>query len=220
MEDEVVIYEQIGLLQRELRGPGMHFSWNDPRETLVEAFLTRGDRRMGDVIQRAWEHGARMEGWGEHFNFGAWQAAFADLGLDMDWYARRARSGDEVLPWDHISAGVHKRFLWEEYEHSIAGGVVDDCREHCFSCGILGAFKEQRRQAADDAWCCPPLGKKGAAMRQPVSAHPIPLYFNDTMSPERVGQFAERVPQRREGTVVRRVALPAGALFEEDEEHG
>ncbi|MGL4651073.1 MAG: TIGR03960 family B12-binding radical SAM protein, partial [Caldilineaceae bacterium] len=212
MEEESVILEQIALLQRELRGPGMHFSWNEPRETLVEAFLTRGDRRMADVIETAWRRGAKMEGWGEHFNFGAWQEAFATQGLDMDWYARRARSGDEVLPWDHISAGVHKRFLFEEYEHSIAGGVVDDCREHCFSCGILGAFKEQRREAANDAWCCPPLGKAGAADRQPVSAHPIPLYFNDIMSPERQGQFAERVPQRRTGTVAQRVAVPLDLL--------
>ncbi len=221
MEEESVIEAQIALLQRELRGPGMHFSWNEPKETLVEAFLTRGDRRMGDVIERAWELGAKMEGWGEHFNFSAWQSAFAALGLEMDWYARRARSADELLPWDHISAGVHKRFLREEYEHSLAGGVVDDCREHCFSCGVLGAFKEQRRAAADDAWCCPPLGKAGAAHRQPVSAHPIPLYFNDEMSPARVGQFAERVPQRRNGTVVQRVAAPLalgddeGGLFGE-----
>jgi len=208
MENEEVINVQIALLQRELRGPGIYFSWNSPDETLVEAFLTRGDRRMGEIIERAWGYGARMEGWGEQFNFGAWQRAFADFapeyGVSMDWYARRARATDEVLPWDHISAGVHKSFLLEEYEHTYAGGVVDDCREHCFSCGILGQFKEQRREAEDDAWCCPPLGK--GKKRQPVSAHPIPLYFNDDMSPERVGQFDFRVPQRREGTVVRTLA--------------
>ena len=65
MEDEAVINAQIELLQRELRGPGIHFSWNNPQETLVEAFLTRGDRRLSDVIQRAWELGAKLEGWGE-----------------------------------------------------------------------------------------------------------------------------------------------------------
>ncbi len=91
MADESVIQAQIELLQQELRGPGIHFTWNNPQETLVEAFLTRGDRRIGDVIQRAWELGAKLEGWGEYFNFPAWQQAFADFGLDMDWYARRAR---------------------------------------------------------------------------------------------------------------------------------
>ena len=205
MEEESVILQQIQLLQQQLRGPGIHFSWNDPQETLVEAFLTRGDRRMGDVIQRAWELGAKLEGWGEYFNFGAWRQAFADLNLDMDWYARRARPLDEVLPWDHISAGVKKEFLAQEYLHSLQGGVVDDCREHCFSCGILGHFKEQRRQAPDEAWECPPLGRGKA--RQPVSAVPVPLYFNDDMSPDRHGQFDERVPQRRQGTVIQRIVV-------------
>ncbi len=90
MEDECRINAQIERLQQELRGPGIYFSWNNPEETLVEAFLTRGDRRLCDVVQRAWELGAKMEGWGEFFNFDAWQQAFADYGLDMEWYARRA----------------------------------------------------------------------------------------------------------------------------------
>ncbi|MEX1020480.1 MAG: TIGR03960 family B12-binding radical SAM protein [Litorilinea sp.] len=203
MEDEAVIRAQINLLQRELHGPGMYFSWNNPQETLVEALLTRGDRRLSDVVELAWQKGAKLEGWGEWFNFAAWQDAFVELGYDMDWYARRARPIDEVLPWDHISAGLNKQFLAEEYVHTYQGGVVDDCREHCFSCGILGQFKDQRRAAPDSAWACPPLGR--GKERQPVDVHPIPLYFNDDMSPDRTGQFVERVPQRRQGTVARRV---------------
>ena len=203
MEEESVIRAQIELLQQELRGPGIHFTWNNPQETLVEAFLTRGDRRISDVIERAWQLGAKLEGWGEYFNFPAWQQAFADFGLDMDWYARRARPTAEVLPWEHISAGLKKQFLVDEYVHTYQGGVVDDCREHCFSCGILGYFKEQRRATADEAWCCPPLGRDKA--RQPVDITPIPLYFNDDMAPDKVGQFDYRVPQRRAGTVSKRV---------------
>jgi len=203
MEDERIINAQIELLQRELRGPGIHFSWNDPEETLVEAFLTRGDRRLSDVIELAWRKGAKLEGWGEYFNFAAWQDAFAELGLDMDWYARRERALDEVLPWDHISAGLKKQFLVEEYVHTYQGGVVDDCREHCFSCGILGYFKEQRRDAPDAGWGCPSLGR--GKERQPVDISPIPLYFNDDMSPELTGQFDHRVPQRRDGTVSKRI---------------
>lgn len=204
MESEAVIKAQIELLQRELRGPGIHFSWNNPEETLVEAFLTRGDRRMADVIELAWRKGAKLEGWGEYFNFAAWQAAFEELGLDMDWYARRPRPLDEVLPWDHISAGVKKQFLIDEYLHAYEGAVIDDCREHCFSCGILGYFKEQRRAAPDEAWGCPSLGRGKA--RQPVSIAPIPLYFNDEMAPDKSGQFDHRVPQRRFGTVSKRMA--------------
>ncbi len=204
METEAVINTQIDLLKRELHGPGINFSWNNPEETLVEALLTRGDRRLADVVQRAWELGAKLEGWGEWFNFAAWQQAFTDCGLDMDWYARRERKTDEVLPWDHISAGLKKQFLVQEYVHTYQGGVVDDCREHCFSCGILGYFKEQRRAAEDQAWCCPPLGRDKE--RQPVDIVPVPLYFNDEMSPDQTGQFSERVPQRRFGTVSKRVA--------------
>jgi radical SAM family uncharacterized protein len=202
MEQEAVIEAQIDLLQRELRGPGIHFTWNEPQETLVEAFLTRGDRRMSAVIQRAWELGAKLEGWGEWFNFAPWQQAFAECGLDMEWYARRERPLDEILPWEHISAGLQKEFLRQEYIHTYQGGVVDDCREHCFSCGILGYFKEQRRVAADEAWECPPLGR--GKQRQPVDIVPIPLYFNEEMAPDKRGQFAERVPQRRLGTVSKR----------------
>ncbi|MEZ4860240.1 MAG: TIGR03960 family B12-binding radical SAM protein [Caldilineaceae bacterium] len=205
METEAVINAQIALLQRELRGPGIYFSWNNPAETLVEAFLTRGDRRLADVIERAWQLGAKLEGWGEWFNFGAWQQAFAEVGLDMDWYARRERPTDEILPWDHISAGLQKQFLVQEYHHTYQGAVVDDCREHCFSCGILGYFKAQRQAAPDAAWCCPPLGRD--KVRQPVDIVPVPLYFNNEMSPTKVGQFAERVPQRRDGTVSKRIEL-------------
>ena len=210
MEDEAIINEQIQLLQREMRAPGMRFTWNNPKETLVEAFLTRGDRRLSDVIQGAWERGAKLEGWGEWFNFPAWEDAFAAAGLDMDWYARRARPVDEILPWEHISAGLKKEFLAQEYLHTYQGGVVDDCREHCFSCGILGYFKEQRRDAPDEAWGCPSLGRD--KIRQPVDISPIPLYFNDEMSPDLVGQFAERVSQRRFGTVSQRIADVAADL--------
>ncbi len=224
MEEEATIRQQIRLLKQELKGPGIHFTWNDPAETLVEAFLTRGDRKLCKVIQRAWELGAKLDAWGEHFRFDLWQRAFADCNLEMDWFARRQRPLDEFLPWEHISAGLKKEFLAQEYLHTYAGGVVDDCREHCFSCGILGYFKEQRRESADDAWCCPPLGKDKT--RQPVDIMPVPLYFNDEMNQEGVqlpagsgvddavilqltdakGQFEERVPQRRHGTVSQRIA--------------
>jgi len=196
LESEEMINAQIKLLQREMWAPGLHFSWNNPEETLVEAFLTRGDRRLGDVVELAWRKGAKLEGWGEWFNFKAWQDAFDECGLDMDWYARRERTVDEHLPWEHISAGLKKEFLAQEYMHSQQGGVVDDCREHCFSCGILGNFKDQAR-AADDAWGCPSLGR--GKKRQPVDIAPIPLYFNDEMSPDLHGQFEHRVAQRRGG---------------------
>lgn len=194
LADEDTIRAQIGVLERQLRAPGLEFSWNNPKETLLEATLSRGDRRLAPAIERAWELGARFDGWGDQFNEGAWGQAFAECGLDPDWYARRERRVDEVLPWDHISAGVKKQFLAEEWQHANQGAVVDDCREHCFSCGILGQFKEQRREAPDEGWGCPALGK--GKEHQPVHAHPIPLYFNEEMSPDLALTSGPRVPQR------------------------
>jgi radical SAM family uncharacterized protein len=188
------IRAQLGVLERQLRAPGLEFSWNNPRETLLEATLSRGDRRLADAIERAWQLGARFDGWGDQFSDRAWTQAFADCGLDMDWYARRARDLDEVLPWDHVSAGIKKQFLADEYRHSLQGAVVDDCREHCFSCGILGQFKEERRAVHDDAWGCPALGK--GKQNQPVHAQAIPLYFNEEMSPGLAVTGGPRVPQR------------------------
>ncbi len=192
--DESLIWEHIHLLERGLRGPGLALSWNRPRETQLEAVLSRGDRRLAGVIERAWQLGAGFDAWGDQFNEPAWAQAFAACGLDIDWYARRERPVDEALPWDHISAGIHKPFLIEEFRHALAGAVVDDCRDHCFSCGILRQFKELRREVAGDAWGCPALGRDKE--RQPVSAHAIPLYVNETMSPELAAASGPRVAQR------------------------
>ena len=114
------------------------------RETLLEATLSRGDRRLADVIQRAWELGAAFDGWGDQFRPTAWTQAFADCNLDPEWYARRERTFDEILPWDFVSVGVNRRFLEQEYTNALQGAVIDDCHEHCFSCGILGQFKDAR----------------------------------------------------------------------------
>ena len=205
LADESTIREQIGLLERQLRGPGIEFSWNNPRETLLEAALSRGDRRLADVIQRAWELGAAFDGWGDQFKAAVWTQAFADCGpstssgqrLDAEWYARRERTFDEILPWDFISVGVNRRFLEQEYTNALQGAVIDDCQEHCFSCGILGQFKDARRDVADDAWGCPPLGK--GKPRQPVSVRPVPLYYNEEMSPELAAAGGPRVAQRSGG---------------------
>ncbi|MCX7852618.1 MAG: TIGR03960 family B12-binding radical SAM protein [Caldilineales bacterium] len=201
MEAEAVIRQHQEHLRSRLRAHGLELSLTDPRESLLEAALSRGDRKLAAVVERAWRLGARFDAWGDQFNWAAWQQAFAEAGLDMDWYARRERSLDEVLPWDHLSVGVRKDFLAAEYRHALQGAVVDDCRDHCFSCGIITQFKDQRRQAQQlrgdgGGWGCPGFGRD--TPRQPVSPVPVPLYFNDEMSPDRVGQFAERVPQRRE----------------------
>ncbi len=166
MADESTIRAQIALLERRLRGPGLSLSWNSPEQTQLEAVLSRGDRRLSAVIRRAWELGARFDAWGDQFRVAAWRQAFAEAGLDPDWYARRERAADEVLPWDHIGVGVTKEFLWREYQRALAGQVTADCRQganaaaeggRCHACGILVEYGEERLTAGNGAWGCPPL---------------------------------------------------------------
>jgi radical SAM family uncharacterized protein len=143
------------LLRRELRGPGLKLSWTDPEQTLLEAWLSRGDRRLGAVILEAWKRGARFDAWQEHFRPDAWREAFQAVALDPRFYTHRERPIDETLPWDHISAGVRKDFLTEDYLWSLRGRTRLDCRERCFACGILPRFAELRRQHPGEAWECP-----------------------------------------------------------------
>ncbi|MCD4685709.1 MAG: TIGR03960 family B12-binding radical SAM protein [Anaerolineae bacterium] len=145
------------LLKRELRGRGLHLRWNQPAETLLEAFLGRGDRRIGAVIQRAWELGTKFDGWREHHDHAAWAQAFEDVGLEMDFYTHRERALDEVFPWDHIDIAVKKSFLAQDYAWSQRGDTRVDCRDQCFACGILPKFKDMRAETPAEAWKCPPV---------------------------------------------------------------
>ncbi|OGT26504.1 MAG: B12-binding domain-containing radical SAM protein [Gammaproteobacteria bacterium RBG_16_66_13] len=143
------------LLKRELRGPGLKLNWNAPEETLLEAWLSRGDRRLGRVILDAWQRGARFDAWQEHARRDLWLEAFAENGLEPAFYTHRERPIDETLPWDHIDAGVRKEFLTEDYLWSLQGRTRVDCRERCFACGILPKFSDLRRDHPGDVWECP-----------------------------------------------------------------
>jgi len=126
---------QQSLLRQGLRRPGISLSWHEPEMTLLEAALSRGDRRLAPVIERAWRSGARLDAWDEHFEADLWWRAFQAEGLDPDFYARRERSLEEVLPWDHISTGVSREFLLGEFRRALQGEITPDCREGCLSCG-------------------------------------------------------------------------------------
>jgi radical SAM family uncharacterized protein len=139
--DEANLEERLALLRKSLRGKGIRFSWHDPQNSLLEAAISRGDRRLGRVIHRAWQLGARFDAWNEVFDMRLWEQAFAEVGLDPDIYARRERPLDEVLPWAHIDTGVKVEFLASECESSLKGETTPDCRMRCLSCGILATFK-------------------------------------------------------------------------------
>ncbi len=157
LADEEEIRAQQDYLKENLRGPGLKLNWNRYQETLLEAVLSRGDRRLGAAILRAWELGARFDGWSDQFKVEAWRQAFEDTGLEIGFYTRQARFLDEVFPWDHIDAGVSKRYLAEDYKASTRGETRLDCREQCYACGILTAFRGERAGLPAGAWTCPPV---------------------------------------------------------------
>ncbi|NLD51528.1 MAG: TIGR03960 family B12-binding radical SAM protein, partial [Clostridiales bacterium] len=124
------------LLRDALRIKGVTFNWHEPELSQLEACVARGDRHMGDVIEAAWKRGCRLDGWREHFKYGEWMNAFHDCGLDPAFYSTRERTGDEVLPWSIIDAGVTKQYLWHERQRAVAGQTTPDCRHGCEGCGL------------------------------------------------------------------------------------
>ncbi len=143
------------LLKRELRHRDIKLSWTCPEVTMLEAWLSRGDRRMADVVFQAWQNGARFDAWQDQFNFNAWMKAFEESHLEPSFYTHRHRSLDEIFPWDHINTGVRKKYLLQDLRLSQSSQTRIDCREQCFACGILPTFADLRRANPGEAWSCP-----------------------------------------------------------------
>jgi len=135
------------LLKTGLRRKGSRLSWADPRTSLLEAALSRGDRRISRVIYDAWKSGAAFDAWDERFNYQNWLDAFDKSGLEPGFYAYRERSLDELLPWSHIDAGVSPDFLKREYQRSLKGEETPDCRQQaCQACGLERWQKDCQRK--------------------------------------------------------------------------
>lgn len=131
------LQRKIGLLRRSIRSRSVKLSWNDPAVSLLEAALSRGDRRVGPVIHSAWQKGCRFDSWDEWFRPGRWWEAFDECGIDPLYIGGAERDVGSRLPWDHISAGVRKQYLIEEYQRAKRGETTPDCRwERCTGCGI------------------------------------------------------------------------------------
>jgi radical SAM superfamily enzyme YgiQ (UPF0313 family) len=165
---ENVVAKQ-ALLKRQLRDPNVKLSWTDPDDTLLEAWLSRGDRRLAEVIYSAWSHGARFDAWNDEHKVDVWRQAFAAHGLDLAFYTYRQRRTDEVFPWDHISAAIRKNFLFQDFRQSLEGQIRVDCRLDCFACGILPTFSNLRREHPGEGWKCPDVTSP-ARIREPVKA--------------------------------------------------
>ncbi len=110
-------------------------NYHEPTVSSIEGILARGDRKVAKLIVKAWENGAKFDGWTESFKYDAWLKALEQTGLSREFYANRERSYDEILPWDHISIGVSKRFFIEEMEKAKNQTVTPNCRQECSMCG-------------------------------------------------------------------------------------
>lgn len=125
------------ILRDGLRQPGLHLAWHDLQVSLLEAVLSRGDRRLSAVIHHAWRSGCIFDGWSEQFKPALWWQAMEDNGLDVSFYAHREREDSEVLPWSHIDAGVTPAYLRLERDAARLGTAAVDCRhESCAVCGL------------------------------------------------------------------------------------
>lgn len=125
-------------------GRAIGFRYHEGEPGIVEGLLSRGDRRVGRIIEAVWRDGGRFDGWSEHFSFERWTdkaaEALADQPVDLDWFTLREREYAEVLPWDHLDAGLDRDWLWEDWQDAIdpdGAREVDDCRwTPCFDCGV------------------------------------------------------------------------------------
>jgi radical SAM family uncharacterized protein len=129
-------------------GRAIGFRYHDGKPGTIEGLLSRGDRRVGAVIEEVWRDGGRFDGWSEHFSYDRWVAAadraLAGTGVDLDWYTLRERDYDEVLPWDHLDSGLDKDWLWADWEDALRIAAdpssvpeVEDCRwTPCYDCGV------------------------------------------------------------------------------------
>jgi len=122
-------------------GKAIGLRYHDGQPSIIEGLLSRGDRRVGRVIEAVWRAGGRFDGWSEHFSYERWvtacEEALADEPVDLDWYTTRERDETEVLPWDHLDAGLDREWLWDDWQDALDELEVEDCRwTPCYDCGV------------------------------------------------------------------------------------
>jgi radical SAM family uncharacterized protein len=126
------------LLRSQLKRIGVAFSWEEPEQSLLEAILSCGDRRLGPAIHRAWQRGARFDAWSDGYDWSRWQRALEESGLDPAFYAHREKGLFEMFPWSHIDAGVTAAYLRGEWLKTQRGETTGDCAPHRGPCNVCG----------------------------------------------------------------------------------
>jgi len=156
-------------------------SWHDSEVSMLEGVLARGDRRLADVIERAWRSGCRLDAWTEHFRLEPWLAAFDAAGLSLDFYLRE-RDASESLPWEHIDTGISRRFLLDEWGKARAAETTGDCRtEGCTGCGVCGeAVDNVIVRGATDTAIAEPRGGGTERVAAPEETYRLRVRFAKT----------------------------------------
>ncbi|NLJ69922.1 MAG: TIGR03960 family B12-binding radical SAM protein [Clostridiaceae bacterium] len=135
--DQVQMLEKRKILIENLRLRVINYQWHEPDLSVAQGIIARGDRKIGKVIEEVWRNGGWLESWNDFFDYERWKNAMRKYGLSIDFYTSRQRSSDEIFPWDHISPGVSKEFLWSEYLKAETGELTAECRKQCHNCGVL-----------------------------------------------------------------------------------
>ena len=135
---------RVNLLRDNMKARAVTYNWHDAETSFTEAVLSRGDRRVGDLIEGIWRRGGYLESWSEGFDLSRWTESARELGMDLSFYANRERALCETLPWDHIDMGVKKSHFVHEYEQAHKGLLSPDCRAKCSGCGANRFLKGGR----------------------------------------------------------------------------
>lgn len=135
---------RVNLLRSNMVARNVTYNWHDAETSLIEAVLSRGDRRVGAVIEEVWRQGGRLDAWSDYFSYERWRKAFEKCGLDPAFYANRRYPTDSVLPWEHIDVGVRREHLLRERERCYHSKLSPDCRKGCSACGAAALLKGGR----------------------------------------------------------------------------
>ena len=154
------------------RNRRVQLKWHDPAASAAEGIASRGDRRVGAAIEYVWRKGGTFQEWSERFDLDLWEEAMAACGLSLDWYVYRHRGEDEVLPWDHIGAGLHRDFLWQDWQDALEGHGLPDCRwTPCYDCGACTEYGIEHMVASPVA----PNGGSQGTGQDLATGHMVPV---------------------------------------------
>lgn len=142
MERIEIVNEKINAVKDSIKSKCIVYNYHEQKTSVMESVFARGDRRLCDVLIKAFEKGAKFDGWGQYFRYRIWMEAMEECNLEVDFYAYRERSYDEILPWDFIDIGVNRKYLERENEKAKKAELTQNCRKGCTGCGVNVNFKD------------------------------------------------------------------------------